>query len=154
MQSILIKYQTKEHGPVRLSVSDGYGAGSVLTATVRYDDECGNGHNSFTITGDIRGEYGFEAGGFLHDEIAKYFPDLAPLIKWHLVATDGPMHYLANTEYHVQNGRLDYARDAAVWPEATDEQLTAPGLRDRLLERLPALMADFKLAVDSLGFFY
>ncbi len=39
-------------------------------------------------------------GGCIHDEIAKHFPELFPLIKWHLCSTDGPMHYEANTIYH------------------------------------------------------
>ena len=29
------------------------GKPETLIATVRYDDQCGNGHNSFSITGDI-----------------------------------------------------------------------------------------------------
>ena len=32
------------------------------------------------------------------------------------------------------------------------EDLTAPGLEERLLARLPALMAEFRAAVESLGF--
>jgi hypothetical protein len=46
------------------------------------------------------------AGGCIHEEIAKHFPGLAPLIKWHLCASDGPMHYVANTVYHA--GNRDY----------------------------------------------
>jgi hypothetical protein len=30
--------------------------------------------------------------------------------------------------------------------------LTAPGLEQRLMDRLPALLAEFKAAVESLGF--
>ena len=47
---------------------------------------------------------------------------------------------------------LDAARNAAVWPEATDEELTAPGLKERLEARLPALLVEFRAAVESLGF--
>lgn len=192
----------------------------LITATVRYDDEYGNGHNSFAITGTIctgtiwRARNGRKIGqdceecGCIHDEIAAHFPELAPIIKWHLVSADGPMHYLANTCYHalahgpthawvtydggqdplkVLNGirghdyikaeyarlvegkpgytvkwdeesakvaNLDYARSSAVWPEATDEDLTAPGLECRLLARLPALMAEFRHAIEDLGFTY
>ena len=49
---------------------------------------------------------------------------------------------------------LDAARRCAVWTDATDEELTAPDLRERLQERLPALMAEFQAAVESLGFTY
>lgn len=49
---------------------------------------------------------------------------------------------------------LDAARETAVWPDATDEELSVP--RDELVEklraRLPALMAEFKETVTSLGF--
>jgi len=76
-----------------------------IRATMRFDDECRNGHETFSITAEIyrvsaNGARSWDSGGCLHDEIAKYFPDLAPLIKWHLTSTDGPMHYVANTLYH------------------------------------------------------
>jgi hypothetical protein len=198
-----------------------------ITAEVRYDDECGNGHNSFAITAtiwktDIKlNAVRWEMGGCCHDEIKAAFPELAPFIKWHLCSSDGPLHYVANTVYHasdrdyrgllkgekrqLRNGRtnlpvwervitdaagrkvkignadwrdaeqkpeesliatwepvwiigegkareLDFARSSAVWPEATDEDLTAPGLKERLEARLPALMVEFRQAVEFLGF--
>lgn len=205
--------------------------GDVITAKVRYDDQCGNKHNSFAITGELydrdymqgesftTNEVGKKrymgACGCLHDEIEKHFPELAPLLKWHLTSSDGPMHYVANTLYHVlehgpnrawvyykgksasdplnlgndgvkerllgyldadkareaegkegyrvqwdektaKAANLDYARSSAVWPEATDEELTqdSEALKAVLLERLPALMDEFKAAVESLGFTY
>ncbi|MCP4541719.1 MAG: hypothetical protein GY832_31695 [Chloroflexi bacterium] len=189
-----------------------------IIATVRYGDGCGNGHNSFAITANVytRDRYHGEpttmhssgvklwcgSGGCLHDAVAKHFPKLAPLIKWHLCSTDGPMHYIANTVYHAKEqavhqgwvyrkwggGKgfeqikaefyppsgvsyntsityepdpkttkprdLDAARSCAVWPEATDEELTSPGLKERLEERLPAMLAAFQADVESLGFVY
>lgn len=210
----LTKCQRKTFGPRPIA---GWGKGAVITATVRFDDECGNGHNTFSVTAEIRrpGERDIEAGGCLHDEVARAFPELAPLIKWHLCSTDGPLHYVANTTYHASDrdcwglragefrqtvsrqtglplwepdvpddwkpwapsvaaaeppppvtvgwkpvGRtgegkardLDAARRAAVWPDATDDELTAPGLEERLKARLPALLAEFRAAVESLGF--
>ena len=77
-----------------------------VTATVRFDDECGNGHNLFSITGNA-----WEVGsrrhdpdtcGCIHDIIKVAFPELAPFIKWHLSSSDGPMHYIANTLYHAR----------------------------------------------------
>lgn len=222
-ESVLTKSQVKKYGPKPIT---GYGADGQITATARFDDQCGNGHNTFSLTADVttfaslrKGD--IEAGGCLHDEIAQHFPELAPFIKWHLVGTDGPMHYIANTRYHasdrdhrgllkgekvqLRNGRsklpvwervvrnaagevvkigytdwrdseekptetltigwepvwvegegkereLDYARGSAVWPEATEEELTTPGLQERLEARLPALMAEFRAAVEALGF--
>ena len=69
-----------------------------LTVEMRFDDQCKNGHSSFSITGTIRDDRvrhddGFVAGGCIHEEIEKAFPEFAPLIKWHLTSTDGPMHY-------------------------------------------------------------
>lgn len=210
MQSTLTKKQVKTFGPKRLDDD------TVITAKVRHDDECGNGHNTFAITATLYGKdrvpyeetikfdgrtWWTHGGGCCHEEVAKAFPELAPLIKWHLTSTDGPMHYVANTVYHATedgpksawvyfedqaNGverhcvkycdipeaentcktagytmevdpktakvaNLDYARSSAVWPDATREQLLD---KDALLARLPALMAEFKQAVESLGFTY
>jgi hypothetical protein len=181
----------------------------VIKAEVRFDDECGNGHNTFSITADIFRGATWVSGGCQHDEIAKHFPHLVPFLKWHLCSTDGPMHYVANTIHlagdrdcwglrkgefqplldketglpkwtlekhenyitsaeepapvrYVQWGRtgegkereLDAARRAAIWPDATDEELMADDLRDRLLARLPQLMEEFRRDVESLGFTY
>ena len=81
---------------------EGYGEDATLSVELRFDDECGNGHETFAITGEVRrpGQRGIEAGGCLHDDIAKVFPELEPLIKWHLTSTDGPRHYVADTCYH------------------------------------------------------
>lgn len=212
--SVLVKNQVKVFGPVVI----GNGSKEQITATVRYDDQCGNGHNTFSITGETTNG----SGGCIHDEIARCFPELAPYIKWHLCSSDGPMHYIANTVYlagdrdynglrkgesrQIVNGRtklpawrlavvdadgnevrnppkyvdsadrpdcnlrmayvpwctagegkarnLDAARSTAIWPDATDEDLTSPGLEDRLRDRLPALMAEFRQAVESLGFVF
>lgn len=82
-----------------------------IIATVRHDDECGNGNNSFSITGEIY-EYGRDGRqlkrepwtcGCIHKDVEKHFSELAPFIKWHLCSTDGPMHYIANTVYHASD---------------------------------------------------
>lgn len=70
-----------------------------LRVTVRMDDECRNGRDTFSITADLRRNRREEACGCLHDEIAEHFPELEPLIKWHLVSTDEPMHYTQNALY-------------------------------------------------------
>lgn len=77
------------------------GKNRIITVVVRYDDKCGNGHNTFSITGDITTRRGrFECGGCIHDLIANHFPKLKHLIKWHLMTPDGPMYYIENTTYH------------------------------------------------------
>ena len=141
--------------------------GSVLVANVRFDNECKNGHNTFAITADLyeetrrngepsvvnsRGEKRYLTScGCQHDLVAIHFPELAPLIKWHLTSTDGPMYYVADTVYHAQKGQLDYARKSAVAPDATLAELSDESW---LLARLPALMVEFRAAVESLGFVY
>ena len=207
--------------------------GETCLVELRFDDDCRNGHQSFAITGTLyEGRKGPKRGlisaGAMHETIIEWFPELAPLVKWHLTATDGPIHYEGNTIYHagdrdyrglrkgerrqLHNGRtglpcwravviredgseiethaaglssivdsptvpdtelgtlewravwiegegkerqLDYARNSAVWPDATDEQLCAEPeeLRAMLRERLPALIAEFRHAmVDVCGF--
>jgi hypothetical protein len=47
---------------------------------------------------------------------------------------------------------LSAARSCAIWPEATDEELSSPDLKEKLEARLPQLLADFRQAVEFLGF--
>ncbi len=218
-QTVLTKSQSKQYLAEWQEGKNCYS----MTATVRHDDQCGNGHNTFSITADIR-ENGKEyMGGCCHEEITKRIPELAPYIKWHLTSTDGPMHYIANTVYTAgerdchglrkgefrqhtsrgpfQNGgvagvpnwvlklpsgmekdvysatkpapvtleweaygrtgegkarELDAARNAAVWPEATDGELSVEPdeLKAALEARLPKLMEEFQAAVESLGLVY
>jgi hypothetical protein len=122
-----------------------------LVATVRHDDRCNNGANTFSITGVLREEGREVAGGCLHADIAQHIPELAPYIMWHLCSTDGPLHYVANTRYWAREGNLEHARSSAIWPDATLEQLSDA---DLLRDRLPNLMADFRGAVESLGLKY
>jgi hypothetical protein len=163
-----VKGETIVKKTFRKELSDG----SVLVASVRFDDECKNGHNTFTIMADLyektrrNGEQSSESDyvvnsrgkkryltscGCQHDLVAVHFPELAPLIKWHLTSTDGPTFYVADTVYHAQKGRLDYARRSAIAPDATLAEL---GDESWLLARLPALMVEFRAAVESLGFVY
>lgn len=62
----------------------------------------------FSMTADlydnrVRSEKGLVAGGCLHDEIKTHFPEFAHLIKYHLVSTSQPMHYVANALYHASD---------------------------------------------------
>lgn len=74
-----------------------------MSVMVRYDDECGNGHNTFSMTVDIRTlRGGYYMGGCCHEKIKTFFPELAPYVKWHLTSSDGPMHYIDNSLYHAR----------------------------------------------------
>lgn len=201
-----------------------------MHVNIRFDDECRNGHNSFSITCDIvewrKDGWHDLGGGAAHEAIAKVFPELEPLIKWHLTSSDGPMHYISNTLYHAGNrdhngllagekrqiisGKtklpswqlvavgpagdeielhevakymegeerpdcpytLEYrpwcrigegkernfeaARNAAIWPEATDEQLSLPReeLKALLEARHAPLMAAFRTDIEAAGFLW
>ena len=82
IESKLVKNQTRVYGP-KIFVEDG--ETFRITATARYDDQCGNGHNSFSLTADIESKSGNRwqdySGGCCHEEIEKHFPELAPFIK-------------------------------------------------------------------------
>ena len=204
----------------------GYGTGAKMKVSIRFDDECKNGHQTFAITAEVRipGRSDIEAGGCMHEEISKVFPEFAPLIKWHLVSTDGPMHYVENTCYHASNRdhngllkgekrqiksgktglpawelvviingeerpiheaekyidavaepvapvvkyvpwcrvgedkerNFDAARNTAVWPDATDEQLSVDryDLELILAARLPGLLAAFRSDMEACGFLW
>lgn len=92
--------QFKENGRDRL-----------LIAEIRHDDTCHNGHNSFAITGEVwrctpkGSKLGNDIleGGCIHERIVKHFPELEPLIKWHLTTTDGPTGYVNDAIYHANN---------------------------------------------------
>lgn len=117
-----------------------------LKTTVRYDDRCHNGHNTLSITADLKDRAGeIIACGQLQDEIRQHLPQLIPLLPFHLCSSDGPLHYIANTIYHAKNKDLLAARHTAIWPDATDEQLSLPPeeLTALLEARLPALMEQF-----------
>lgn len=208
-QSILVKHQARVIGIPEWSENGQTYRGRV---TLRFDDACGNGHNTFSITGEVdrlhRGRWGEDSGGCIHELIAARMPEFAPLIKWHLCSSDGPLHYIANTVFlagdrdcwglragefrrfvdkegrpawrvpygertahsHERPAAIEWepwgrtgegkarelaaARRAAIWPDATDEELTAPGLADRLAARLPALLDEFRAAIESIGFTY
>ena len=86
---------------------DYHGTKADIIVKIRYDDECSNGHNTFTITADTykrsgRRESAYLAGGCCHDEIIKHFPELKRAIDFHLTSSDGPLHYVANAMYHAK----------------------------------------------------
>lgn len=83
----------------------GYAKGAEIRVQMRFDDELGNHHNTFAITAEVREPKARDiaAGGCMHDEIARVFPELASLIKWHLFDSSGPMHYVGNTVYLAGN---------------------------------------------------
>jgi hypothetical protein len=131
--------------------------GNSVVAIIRFDDNCNNGSNDFSICGTVyeKGKRRIEkyiiSGGQCTDEIIQAYPQLKHLMKWHLVSAVQPMHYLANTLYHAKNLDLEYARKSAVWEDATLEQLQD---ETALKARLPQLMIDFQKDIEEFGFIY
>lgn len=62
----------------------------------------GNEHKHLSITGMVSDSTGkwLESCGHVAEDIARVYPELRHILKWHLMNEDGPMHYIANTVYH------------------------------------------------------
>lgn len=159
MKSVLAKSQFK----IFEKCINYEGESCTMSVTLRYDDPFGNGYNSFSITGHIKGgdhgchRHKIDLSGCLHDEIKKYFPEFAHLIKWHLCESQQPMYYIENTLYFATDKRdFNAARASAIWENATDIELSQPRekLKKRLLKRLPKLMKEFRHDIEALGFIY
>ena len=120
-----------------------------VKVVIRWDDRCGNGHNTFSVTGTLFENGRNVASGCIHETIAELKPSLAKYIKWHLVNSNAPLYYIENTQYHAKCGNLEAARRSAVWPDASLEDLLST---EKLMARLPKLMAEFKRDVEDLGF--
>ena len=85
--------------------------GNVMTIKIRLNDECKNGHQDFSITGDIyqkgkpRTDNYWLGGGCIHDDILKARPDLKMFVDLHLCDYTGvPTHAVANGFYHLVEG--------------------------------------------------
>lgn len=85
--------------------------GNPITIKIRLNDECKNGHQDFSITGDIyekgkpKTDRYFISGGCIHEEILKARPDLKMFVDLHLCDYKGiPMHPTANGFYFLRNG--------------------------------------------------
>lgn len=90
-----------------LSELAGYGPGAFMKVSYGFH-VIGTQEPYFSITADIttprsRRLSDIEVGGCLHEDIQRYFPELAELIPFHLsFVRDGkmiPSHYVANADY-------------------------------------------------------
>ena len=122
---------------------------------IRYDDECNNGHNSFSIMGDIIIDGKYELSGCIHKEITTFFPKLKHLIKWHFMTSEGPLYYIDNTIFEFKRGNIKQAKMWAIWgitPLDTNVSLLAN--EHFLKKRLPYIMKAFKKDIKNLGFIF
>lgn len=113
-----------------------------------------------------------DGGGADHETIARLFPEFRPYLRWHLVSTAGPMHYLANAAYwagldkewcrgekgdppnrrHFDSATLWGALpgDAGLSHPMDDPALTRATLTAILEERLLALLAAYRRDMETL----
>ena len=89
----------------------------ILVINVRFDDECGNGHNSLGVTGTLydttvkgwgkNNDRSVITCGCIHETIQdprfNVAQEVLDAIPCHLASTDGPMHYVANVMYHASD---------------------------------------------------
>lgn len=94
-----------------ISVND---AKNNIVIKIRLNDECGNGHEDFSITATVyepnkpRTERNTIGGGCCHELILKARPELKNFVSLHLADADGiPMHAAANMSFHQQRGKFD-----------------------------------------------
>lgn len=108
MKTVLIKKQIKK---LPWKVFSECGETYRIKAKISYNDACGNGHNTFHITGEIEHKRGTrfydDSCGRLDEEVSKHFPAFAHLQKWQGMNPDGPWAYISNTTYHAGNRDYD-----------------------------------------------
>lgn len=121
----------------------------------------GNSHTHFSITGSSK-----ESCGCIHDEIALHFPELKPLIQFHLWDDNGlPMHYVANAifhweEYHgLSKWKLERTKEEnyktfsshiALFPDEV-VPVTREEIKDWLENRIPRIQELFNKTMDEFG---
>lgn len=123
-----------------------YGARAQIQVSIRFDDNCKNGHETFAITAEIANPGGHDqdilACGCCHEEIAEAFPELAPLIQWHLTSADSPMHYIANAVYLAGDRDHWGKRAGDVSRSETVLQFDAVPIRHRIPRGLEAFLRE------------
>ena len=121
-KSTIIKEQTLRFKK-ELIDEDGYQVG-LLQVRVEYDDQLNNGHNTFSIVVTSHGKTDamFDSSAGYNREtsaiLIAHFPELHKYLKWHLVSSEGSMHYLANTIWQAgdvdcngrRKGEIQYGR--------------------------------------------
>lgn len=131
--------------------------GNPIYIKIRLNDECKNGHQDFSITGDIyeKGKPKTDryhiCGGCIHEDILKARPDLKIFVELHLCDYTGvPMHAVANGFYHLRQGfnktkpeSLEFISEYCDYYRITPAQFTKLNTANNELQ--------FSLLLQSLG---
>lgn len=108
---------TLESNSLKYSCTKTAANGVQFRINIRLDDQCRNGHQDFSITGES-----WQAGkpmierysmgsGAIGDTIAKHFPEFKIFNDLHLCDWKGThMHCLANGLFHMKQGKHDWAK--------------------------------------------
>lgn len=111
-----------------------------ITVEVRYDTLGGaNRLPNLAICGDISHD---GPAGQIVEDISKAFPELVPLLKWHLCGPDGPMHYLANAVY-LAGDRCHHGKRAGepwAWDDAV--QFGSNPIKHKLTPKFAAFLIE------------
>jgi len=102
---------TQKSNDLRHAIATTDIAGNSMTIKIRLNDECKNGHQDFSITGDIyqKGKPKIDryhiSGGCIHEDILKVMPELQIFVNLHLCDYEGiPTYAVENGFYHLTNG--------------------------------------------------
>ena len=134
------------------------GKKATLYIKIRLNDECKNGHQDFSITGDIysnqtgaKSDIYFLDGGCIHNEISKHMPQFKQFINLHLCDYSGaPMHPSANGFYHIKQGfNNTEAGTEETKKEYCEYYRVTPSQYDKLYKSENEI--EFSILLDQLG---
>ena len=97
--SILVKRQSVTKTVEGFRFQGGVGK---LVIDIGYDDDCGNGHNSFYMSSTMYRD-DINQQGCNKEDIANYGGEYADLLKWNSMTSEGPLYYIDNTHSHATN---------------------------------------------------
>jgi len=107
-----------ESNSLRYSCTKTAANGVQFRIDIRLDDQCKNGHQDFSITGESweankpKIDRYSNGSGAIGDEIAKHFPEFKIFNDLHLCDWKGThMHCLANGLYHMRQGKYEWAKN-------------------------------------------
>jgi hypothetical protein len=121
-----------------------------LIVNIRLNDECNNGHQDFSITGDTYEKGNWTSGGCIHDTIAEQFPEFIPFIKLHLSDYKGIPKYAAGDGfYRLREGFNSKSKGEDFKAEYCDYYRVTPAQFDQLNTSENEIQ--FSLMLQSLG---